>query len=94
MELVIIRLPCYTATTHRPGARLVPRGANRLYRNRDIGPKFDPFDELAVVDYGDCEFDLGVPESVPASIGRHADEILKQGGGGLLTLDGDHFINF
>ena len=54
---------------------------------------FDPFDELAVVDYGDCHFDFGKPESVPAEIEAHASAIIDQGPG-LLTLGGDHFVSY
>ncbi|ROL65709.1 agmatinase [Pseudomonas protegens] len=97
VDLVITGVPFDTATTHRPGARFGPRGvriaSTGIAWARHWPWEFDPFDELAVVDYGDCEFDLGVPESVPASIERHADEILKQGCG-LLTLGGDHFISY
>ena len=48
---------------------------------------------LAAVDYGDCAFDLGQPESVPGAIERHADAILARGCA-MLTLGGDHFITY
>ena len=44
-----------------------------------------------MVDYGDCFFDFGRPETVPDAIEAHASEIIEQGPG-LLTLGGDHFI--
>jgi agmatinase len=51
----------------------------------------DPFEKLAVIDYGDCFFDFGRPEEVPAAIEAHASSIIDAGPG-LLTLGGDHFI--
>jgi agmatinase len=55
--------------------------------------EFDPFDKLAVVDYGDCLWDHGKPETVAAAIEAHASNIIGQGPG-LLTLGGDHFITY
>jgi agmatinase len=55
--------------------------------------EFDPFDRLAVVDYGDCVFDPGRPASVPAEIEAQAKAILDAGAA-LLTLGGDHFVSY
>ena len=54
---------------------------------------FDPFDKLAVVDYGDCFFDFGRPETVPSTIEEHARQIIDKGPG-LLSLGGDHFVAY
>lgn len=51
---------------------------------------FDPFERLAVVDYGDCTFDFGKPEFIPDEIEAHAREIIGQNAH-LVTLGGDHF---
>jgi len=51
----------------------------------------DPFEKLAVIDYGDCFFDFGRPETIPEAIEAHAREIIDQGPA-LLSLGGDHFI--
>ncbi|HIG39711.1 MAG TPA: agmatinase, partial [Gammaproteobacteria bacterium] len=58
---------------------------------RPYDTKVDPFDELAVIDYGDCFFDFGRPETIADSIEAHATSIISQGPG-LLSLGGDHFI--
>jgi len=97
VDLAVTGVPFDTATTNRPGARFGPRAiraaSTLLAFERPYGMDFDPFDELAVVDYGDCYFDHGRPETVPHAIRAHAAEIITQGPG-LLTFGGDHFISF
>jgi len=60
---------------------------------RPYGMEFDPFDKLAVIDYGDCFFDFGHPKQVPDAIEAHATEIISQGPA-LLALGGDHFVAY
>jgi agmatinase len=95
VDLVVTGVPLDTATTNRPGTRFGPRairaGSTMIAWMRPYDTDVDPFDKLAVVDYGDCFFDFGRPETVPDAIEAHASEIIEQGPG-LLTLGGDHFI--
>jgi agmatinase len=97
VDLVVSGVPLDTATSNRPGARFGPRAirtaSTMLAWERPYGMKFDPFDRLAVVDYGDCYFDPGRPETVPAAIEKHASSIISEGPG-LLSLGGDHFISY
>jgi len=97
VDLVVAGVPLDTATTNRPGARFGPRAIRAastiMAWERPYGMEFDPFDKLAVVDYGDCMFDFGRPESVPAAIEEHASAIISQGPG-LLSLGGDHFVTY
>jgi agmatinase len=97
VDLAVSGVPLDTATTNRPGARFGPRAiraaSSIMAWARPYGTPFDPFDKLAVIDYGDCLFDFGRPESVPATIEDHAFRIV-QAGVGLLTLGGDHFISY
>ena len=97
VDLVVSGVPLDTATTNRPGARFGPRAiraaSSIMAWERPYGMAFDPFDRLAVVDYGDCVFDFGRPETVPASIEGHAYNIVESGAG-LLSLGGDHFISY
>jgi agmatinase len=97
VDLVVTGLPLDTATTNRPGARFGPRAIRAastiMAWERPYGMLFDPFDRLAVVDYGDCVFDFGRPETVPAAIEDHAFNILRSGAG-LLSLGGDHFVSY
>lgn len=96
-DLVVSGVPLDTATTNRPGARFGPRAiraaSSIMAWERPYGMPWDPFDRLAVIDYGDCVFDFGRPESVPAAIEEHAFRITGNGCG-LLSLGGDHFISY
>ena len=97
VDLVVTGVPLDTATTNRPGARLGPRAirtaSSMIAWERPYGTEADPFEQLAVCDYGDCFFDFGRPETVPAAIEEHAFSIIDQGPA-LLTLGGDHFISY
>ena len=53
--------------TNRPGSRFGPRAIRAASTNLawDGGPwpwEFDPFENLKMIDYGDCSFDPGFPE--------------------------------
>jgi len=97
VDVAVTGVPFDTATTNRPGTRLGPRGirnaSTTMAWEKPYGMEFDPFDKLAVADVGDCFFDHGKPESVPAAIEEHAFKIIDQGPG-LLALGGDHFISY
>ena len=97
VDVVVTGVPLDTATTNRPGARFGPRAIRAastiMAWEKPYGMDFDPFDNLAVIDYGDCFFDFGHPQQVPEEIEAHAYDIISQGPG-LLTLGGDHFIAF
>ena len=97
VDVAVMGVPFDTATTNRPGARLGPRAIRNastiMAWEKPYGTKFDPFDKLAVADIGDCLFDHGRPESVPAAIEAYAGRIIGQGPA-LLTLGGDHFISY
>lgn len=95
VDLAVMGVPLDTATTNRPGTRFGPRGirtaSSCISWMRPYGTEIDPFEKLSVVDYGDCFFDFGRPETVPDAIEAQASEIIEQGTG-LLSLGGDHFI--
>lgn len=95
VDLVVSGVPLDTATTNRPGARFGPRAiraaSTMISWMRPYGTTVDPFDKLAVVDYGDCFFDFGRPATIPEAIEAHATKIISQGPA-LLSLGGDHFI--
>lgn len=97
VDLVVTGVPLDTATTNRPGARFGPRAlraaSNIMAWERPYGTEFDPFDKLAVIDYGDCFFDFGRPETVPDAIEAHAYDIISKGPA-LLSLGGDHFVAY
>ena len=97
VDVVVTGIPLDTATTNRPGTRFGPRAIRAastiMAWEKPYGMQFDPFDKLAVVDYGDCFFDFGRPLRVPDAIEAHATEIINQGPA-LLALGGDHFIAY
>ncbi|MCY4631307.1 MAG: agmatinase [bacterium] len=96
-DVVVSGVPYDTATSNRPGARLGPRAI----RAASVGLAeleaypfgFDPFDHLAVADYGDCYMDFGHPEAAVERVEAHADEILAADAM-MVTLGGDHFITY
>lgn len=97
VDVAVTGVPLDTATTNRPGARFGPRSiraaSSIMAWERPYGMEFDPFDKLAVIDYGDCLFDFGRPETVPAAIQAHASQVIDNGPA-LLALGGDHFITY
>ena len=97
VDVVVTGVPLDTATTNRPGARFGPRGIRAastiMAWEKPYGMAFDPFDKLAVIDYGDCFFDFGRPQRIPDAIEAHATDIIGQGPA-LLSLGGDHFISY
>lgn len=97
VDVAISGVPLDLATTFRPGARLGPaaiRAASvQLAELKPFPWGFDPFDDLAVIDYGDCWFDAHNPLSIKPSIIEHARTILASGAK-MLTFGGDHFITY
>ena len=97
VDVVVTGVPLDTATTNRPGARFGPRAIRAastvMAWESPYGMPFDPFDKLAVIDYGDCFFDHGRPDSIPGAIEAHAFDIISKGPA-LLALGGDHFISY
>jgi agmatinase len=96
IDVAVTGVPLDLATSNRPGARFGPAAIRRASAQLSWGKPwpwgFNPFDRLAVVDYGDCVFDSGRPEGIPNEIETHARTILDAGAF-LLSLGGDHFIS-
>jgi agmatinase len=96
-DLAITGIPLDLTVSNRPGTRFGPEGIRRASAQHAWGPiwpwRFDPFDTLACVDYGDCAFDWGAPMEIPAAITAHIAGILASGAS-TLTLGGDHFITY
>jgi agmatinase len=96
-DVVVSGVPLDLATTFRPGARLGPaavRAASVTLSDLKGYPwGFHPYDDLAVVDYGDCWFDAHNPATIHESIVVHARNILASGAK-MLTFGGDHYITY
>jgi len=97
VDVVVSGIPLDLATTFRPGARLGPAAVRAAsVQLAELLPYpwgFNPFDNLAVIDYGDCWFDTHNPLTITPSIVEHARTILAAGAK-MLTLGGDHYITY
>ncbi len=97
VDVAVSGVPYDCSVTYRAGCRLGPRAIReasvQLAELKAFPFGFDPFDHLAVADYGDCFIDPGHPETVEATIEAHADRILASGAK-MLTLGGDHFVAY
>jgi agmatinase len=97
VDVAVTGIPLDTATSNRPGARFGPRAIRAastvISWARPWPWDFDPLERLSVVDYGDCQFDFGIPESVTPHIEKHIDEIL-QAKVGTLVFGGDHYVTY
>jgi agmatinase len=97
VDVVVSGIPLDLATTYRPGARLGPQAIRaasvQLAELKPFPWGFDPFEDLSVVDYGDCWFDGHNPLTIRESIVEHARGIL-QSGAAMLTFGGDHYVTW
>ena len=97
VDVAVTGIPFDWATSNRPGARFGPRGireASTEVASLDAFPfNFNPFDFLAVIDYGDVWLDYGHPESAAEKIERHARKILESDAS-MLSFGGDHFVSY
>jgi agmatinase len=48
---------------------------------------------LGVIDYGDCFFDWGLKENFPATLEKHATDIISSGAE-MVALGGDHYVSY
>ncbi len=97
VDVAVSGIPLDLATSNRPGARFGPSAIRKSSAQLSWGQPFpwpfDPLERLAVIDYGDCYFDSGLPGSIIGEIEAHARTILDAGVT-MLTLGGDHFISY
>ncbi|WP_322045911.1 agmatinase [Paraburkholderia sp. J67] len=97
VDVAISGVPLDLATTFRSGARLGPAAVRAAsVQLAELHPYpwgFNPFDTLAVTDYGDCWFDAHNPLSIKPAIIEHARTILRSNAK-MLTFGGDHFITY
>ncbi len=97
VDVAVTGIPYDASVTYRPGCRLGPQAIRaasvQLAELKAFPWGFDPFETLAVTDYGDCFIDPHHPAGVPASIEAHAAEIIASGAK-MLSLGGDHFVAY
>ncbi len=96
-DVAVSGVPLDLMVTHRPGTRFGPEAVRKASAMLEtIHPyawDFDPFERLAVIDYGDCYLNVGKPETITTAIYEHAKKIIDAGVF-MLTLGGDHFISY
>jgi agmatinase len=97
VDVAVMGVPLDLTTSGRPGTRLGPRAIRaasaHIAWSQPWPWESDVFEDLAVVDYGDCLFDPGRPADIAEAIRATAAEVLASGTA-LLTLGGDHFITW
>lgn len=97
VDVVVTGIPFDNATSNRPGARFGPRGireASAMLAELAGYPfGFDPLEELAIIDYGDCHLDYGHPMAIVERVQAHAAEILSSDVT-MVSLGGDHFVTY
>ncbi|MBO6719469.1 MAG: agmatinase [Rhizobiaceae bacterium] len=96
-DAVVWGIPFDAAVSNRPGARFGPQAIRRASAIFDNDPQYpfdaDLFEQMAVVDYGDCLLDYGNHHKTPTLIEREAKKLLNSGAF-LLSLGGDHFVTW
>ena len=96
VDVAVSGIPFDLATSNRPGTRFGPAGIRQASGQLAFGEVwpwgFDPFDRLAVIDYGDCHFDYGYSDRMLDNVEAHAAKIIEAGVT-MLTLGGDHFVS-
>lgn len=98
-DIVILGAPMDDFVTYRPGARFGPReirhgydaGGDPQAYHMDLG--VDPFESLAIVDFGDAEVVPGDGAASHRAIKRAVDHVLDAGAVPVV-LGGDHSIAY
>ena len=96
-DVAVSGVPLDLMVTHRSGTRFGPAAIRKASAHLAWAPPwpwpFDPFERLAVIDYGDCLFDPGRPETITEAIADHARRIVAADVF-MLTLGGDHYVTY
>ncbi len=97
VDVAVMGVPFDTSVTNRPGTRFGPRAIRAASTNlgwaRAWPSSTDPFEELAVADWGDIRLDLGHPQVVPGQIQAAISAVLAETKA-VLLLGGDHFTTY
>ena len=97
VDVAISGVPLDLMVSNRPGTRFGPEAIRKasamLGTIHPYAWGFEPFDRLAVIDYGDCYFDAGLPNTITDAIYAHATKIVDAGVF-MLTLGGDHSVSY
>lgn len=99
VDVVVWGIPLDTATSNRPGTRFGPRGVREASCGMDNDPQYPfgsrLFDDMAVIDCGDCQFYYGHQANVPDIIESNAASLIGADSSPyLLSIGGDHFVTY
>ena len=82
VDVAVTGIPLDLATTYRSGTRFGAKGIReasvQFAELKSYPGGVDLFEDLAVIDYGDCWFDQSQPKTVPKSIEDHARQIIDR----------------
>ena len=82
VDVAVTGIPLDVATTYRPGTRFGAKGIReasvQFAELKSYPGGIDLFEDLAVIDYGDCWFDQSQPKTIPLAIENHAKKIIEQ----------------
>lgn len=97
IDIAVLGVPCDLATSFRLGARfgpsaIRPASVDMAWWDKQFHWDFNPFNRLAIVDYGDVQFEYGNPADLMDKTQKAVAGILNQGSE-VLCLGGDHFIS-
>ena len=97
VDVAVSGVPYDGAATNRSGSRFGPRAirqASTEIATLDAFPfGFNLYENLNIIDYGDCFIDLHHPDTIIKSIEKHATEIISSSSK-MLTFGGDHFVSY
>lgn len=97
VDVAVTGIPFDCAVSNRPGCRFGPEAIRRASAQLAWGPiwpwGFDPFDVLAVVDYGDCALDYAQPALIDDNIVSHLRPLVEAGVFPMV-LGGDHYVSY
>jgi len=97
VDIAVSGVPLDLATTYRPGTRFGPAGVRaasvQLAESIAFPWNFNPFETMAVIDYGDCYFNPGFPAKITPAITDHIRKIVSAGAIPL-TIGGDHYVTY
>lgn len=96
VDIAVTGVPFDQSVTNRPGTRLGPRSIREASTLQPFDPPYgwgyDPYNELAIADYGDLAFDYAKVSEFPATLTEHIRGILATDTASVV-LGGDHFIS-
>ncbi|RRJ83830.1 agmatinase [Aestuariirhabdus litorea] len=95
-DAVVLGIPYDLGTSGRSGSRFGPQGirsasSNLRWEEMRWPWRFNAFDRLNVIDYGDIEFTPGESQTMVDAVVETASEIIAAGKT-LLSFGGDHFV--